>query len=247
MKEEDRRSMIRLGNPGLLLAPLLLVTGTSCVLGLGLAAVTAADYSGCQGFCPQVVSDTRYATGQADLETDGQPKVCELMAGDLSDQVGACRGFMNPVRQWMWRGKIEGYPLQAGVAVQCIFAQGAQISLEANLGDPISLALGEQDLRVGVARYPDLDGAACIVENLPVHVRVTEAAGQSAPWPMLVTPDYVRSFSVEMEIHEARGIRYRAGGAPPCKRTVTARTKAVFHETAADLHYDPKHRCECVG
>jgi hypothetical protein len=88
-------------------------------------------------------------------------------------------------------------------------------------------------------------GNPCTVvdfEDLQVTVVVEAATGSAAPYPKLVTDDFVRTFRVEFDTSTATPL---TSTGQACDYPVTLHVSLHFTQTAADYVYDPQAVCVC--
>jgi hypothetical protein len=95
---------------------------------------------------------------------------------------------------------------------------------------------------VGTVKIVGFFGATPTLDGLAVTVTVEDAVGGSAPFPHLVTSDYVRTFRVDFDT--ASVAPKDANGRPDA--TVTAKVSLHLSQTAADYVGDPNAFCGCV-
>jgi hypothetical protein len=121
----------------------------------------------------------------------------------------------------------------------------------AALGDPRSWSAGTFQL----AAQPntvgtDYQGGAssiasgCTTANLAglvLTITVETAVGGAAPFPKVVTDDYLRTFRVDFDTATATPTT----SAGPCDFAVTTRASLHFAQTAADYVLNPKALCLC--
>jgi hypothetical protein len=119
------------------------------------------------------------------------------------------------------------------------------------LGDPRAWSVGAfqivaepnnvgTDYRGGLASV----ASGCTTADLGgmvVTVTVETAVGSAAPYPKLVTDDFVRSFRVDFDTATTTPTT-RSG---PCDFAVTTKVSLNLVQTAADYVYDPKALCLC--
>ena len=75
-----------------------------------------------------------------------------------------------------------------------------------------------------------------------VTVVVDTATGTAAPFPKLVTDDFVRTFRLEFDTSTVTPTTHEGG---VCNYPVTGRVSLHLTQTAADYAYDPNARCIC--
>ena len=84
-------------------------------------------------------------------------------------------------------------------------------------------------------RSADIDGVV-------MTVTVETATGSRAPYPQLVTSDFVRTFRLDFDTSTATVTR---DGDGPCAPPIAAQVSLHLTQTAADYVYDPNALCNC--
>ena len=88
-------------------------------------------------------------------------------------------------------------------------------------------------------------GTGCNVasfDGMVLTFTVETATGGSAPYPQLVTDDFVRTFRLDFDTSSVMPTDNRGG---PCSFPVTAQVALHLTQTASDYIYDPKAMCIC--
>jgi hypothetical protein len=107
-------------------------------------------------------------------------------------------------------------------------------------------------LSVGVDFYPNMSqpagptGTACNVatylEGIVLTVTVDAATGGPAPYPKLVTDDFVRSFRLDFDTSSVQATN---GAGVPCDFALAAQVSLHLTQTAADYVYAADAPCVC--
>jgi hypothetical protein len=132
-------------------------------------------------------------------------------------------------------------PTSSGVNVNCQVT-GGYLTVTMEMPD-------ERQLGVGTYAIP-AQNAGILVANTActsassddtATLVITRAEGGSSPYPAAVTPDYVREFSVHIELEAPQTTVPNGCMTPPASVTVDLQ----FAESAADVVNHPDARCPC--
>jgi hypothetical protein len=142
--------------------------------------------------------------------------------------------------------------------LRCTGAGAGQFNfLVADLGDFRDLSAGTftkvaRAHSIGVDYYPNMSqpvgpaGIACNVatylEGIVLTVTVDTATGGRAPYPKLVTDDFVRTFRVDFDTSSVQATN---GNGIPCDFALAAQVSLHLTQTAADYVYDADAPCSC--
>jgi hypothetical protein len=212
----------------------------------------------CGGSCPTATVALRVVSDSAvTWSFQGSPPQTVGVLPDPSSSSDCAfdetSGLIFPVADGGGGTVVGGY-----FAVRCTGAGAGQFDfVVSRLGDLRNWSAGTFTIvapavSVGVDHYSKTAqpvgpaGTACNVSTylagLVVTVTVDTATGGPAPYPKLVTDDFVRSFRLDFDTSSVRGTT--AAGVP-CDFALAAQVSLHLTQTAADYVYDANGPCFC--
>lgn len=133
---------------------------------------------------------------------------------------------------------------------QCATEVGG-VQVDFLLPDPRGWTAGDHTVQTSVRiQYPDTCPAtggcgACVASLKEVQLQVTELQGSRADWPQVATPDFLRTYHVQMAT-PTQGVR-GVGAQGDCGQTVRGQISAGFSLKAIDLHPEPDRMCDAFS
>lgn len=94
----------------------------------------------------------------------------------------------------------------------------------------------------GSSAANDCNGVAAEMEGVVMTVTVESAAGSRAPYPQLVSGDFVRTFRLEFDTSNATST---SSGGESCDFPIVAQVSLHLAQTAADYVFDADAPCVC--
>ncbi|RLB55735.1 MAG: hypothetical protein DRJ42_05420 [Deltaproteobacteria bacterium] len=135
----------------------------------------------------------------------------------------------------------------------CYFESGERFIIEVRgLPEPRRWQTGDLDVELDVAnihlahyshgwRGSPPKSCAADIEGAVAHITVTEAEGGPRPYPDMVTPSFLRRFTLTVDFDDANAEPVRRGG-PECGK-LDAHLHAAFVLDARDYQHEPSATC----
>lgn len=193
----------------------------------------------CPAVCERSTLTSRLVSGQVTFATGDESPQTRTLVYDEFGSGGPDACSVGYLRAEVFRSEFVN---AVGPSVHCNLDAGyLSVNLHA-VGDPRSLAVGRHALAPARERgFVEVRRSTCLSRGADglFAVDVANATGEAAPYPMLVTGDYARDFTMHVE---AVADTIVAG-------TACAPTSVVLDlsltQTASDAVFDAMARCPC--
>jgi hypothetical protein len=213
------------------------------VLAAASALLFSYCYSGeCRQTCSQATARLEIDDGTVTIvEADGSESTVPIVPGNQDEVEGdACR--MDGVDVEV-QGNNDVYSV---LSLSCdVFGEGMpSFSFGGVIVDPRTL---DSDTTEEVTIWLDCTGDQTVnLGGSVADISVTEAVGGIAPLPEMVTADFRRSYSVELDTGAIYCSRASVpAGCPFCKTMESVQVSFSIEQTAASYTYTESVPCEC--
>ena len=214
-----------------------LLAAASAVVSL-VSVFGCTEQDSCPAVCERATLTSRLVSGQITFATGDAPAETRAFSHDEfgSGAPGGC--VVGHLQSEVFRDESVN---SAGPSVHCDLGTGyLWLDLEA-VRDPRSLTVGTHAVTPSPATpLIEVQRSGCLTRGTSglFTVDVTNAAGGAAPYPMLITGDYARDFSVHVETVSDTTF---TGDCTP----TSAVLDVSLTQAASDAVFDPKAECPC--